>query len=328
MPLRLAEVPRLDPHAEEAEARLPGREEDPRVIRSLLAGAIDYAGLFPPAALPMAEAARNFAAYRAGPDAWALGRFVVPTSRLAELEGVHPLEPDVDSAGPWRISALISGDGAADLATIAGFNERHAESAGAAWPAVVELVEARADDPGAAEALAFRLPRGITGFVEVPVDADPAPILDVLARRGLNAKIRTGGVTPAQFPTPAQVARFLVACAQRDLPFKATAGLHHPLRAEYPLTYEPGSARGTMYGFLNVFLAATAARQGAPEGELVALLEERDRFAIRVGPVSFTWRDRVFPAADVASMRGRFGLSFGSCSFDEPLADLRSLALL
>ena len=55
-------------------------------LRTLLAGLIDYAGLFPPASLDMAEAARNYEAYRAGPHSWALGRFIVPSARLNEVD--------------------------------------------------------------------------------------------------------------------------------------------------------------------------------------------------------------------------------------------------
>ena len=296
------------------------------MIRSLLAGAIDYAGLFPPAALPMAEAARNYAAYRGGSDAWALGRFVVPTSRLAELAAAaEPL--DRRPGGAWPLSALVSGDGAADLATIDGFNARHASRTDG-WAGVVDMIEARADDPAAATALAGRIPKGLPAFVEVPVTSDPAPMLEVLARHGLAAKIRTGGITPAQFPAPEQVARFLRECARMNLPFKATAGLHHPLRAEYPLTYEPASERGTMYGFLNVLLAAALARAGDAGDDVIALLVERDPKAIEVGADGITWRGHRFPAASLAALRTRFALSFGSCSFEEPLADLRSLGLL
>ena len=50
---------------------------------------VDYAGLFPPAGLDMRAAVGNYARYAAGPWAWALGRFIVPVSRLEELERAH-----------------------------------------------------------------------------------------------------------------------------------------------------------------------------------------------------------------------------------------------
>lgn len=296
------------------------------MIRSLLAGAIDYAGLFPPAALPMRDAARNYAAYRAGRDAWALGRFVVPAARLGELASVA----DGLDGGPeaaWRLSALVTGDGEADFVTIATFNEEY-EGRGTAWSALVDSVEGRAATPADVERLAAHLPGDVTAFIETSVADDPEPVLEAIARAGHAAKIRTGGITPAQFPTPAQVGRFLRRCAALGIPFKATAGLHHPLRAEYPLTYDSGSECGTMFGFLNVLVAAAAASEGAGDDELVELLEERDPTAIQIGNAAIAWRGHRFTQQDLAATRARFALSFGSCSFEEPLGDLRSLGYL
>ena len=297
------------------------------MIRSLLTGAIDYAGLFPPAALAMPAAVRNYAAYRAGADAWALGRFVVPAARLGEMASAAEALGSGGDARPWSGSALVTGDGAADFVAIATFNEEYG-SRGTGWSAVVDSVEGKGASADEILALAAHLPLDTTLFIEVPVERDPAPLLDAIARTGHAAKIRTGGVTAAQFPRPEQIARFLRECARLDLPFKATAGLHHPLRAEYPLTYEPESDRGTMFGFINVLLAAAAARAGAGERELVALLEERDPGALRVDAESVEWHGHRFATADIASTRARFALSFGSCSFEEPLSDLRALGLL
>src|SRR5215471_10308407 len=60
-------------------------------LRILLTHLIDYAGLFPPAALEMPEAQRNYAAYRAGEYSWMLGRFVVPAARLDEVDPAWPI---------------------------------------------------------------------------------------------------------------------------------------------------------------------------------------------------------------------------------------------
>ena len=55
-------------------------------LRALMAGLIDYAGLFPPAALEMADAQRKYASYAAGEHAWALGRFIVPAALVDEVD--------------------------------------------------------------------------------------------------------------------------------------------------------------------------------------------------------------------------------------------------
>jgi hypothetical protein len=54
-------------------------------LTSLLDGLVDYAGLFPPAALPMDEAVRNYGAYRDGDSRAMLARFVLPVARLGEF---------------------------------------------------------------------------------------------------------------------------------------------------------------------------------------------------------------------------------------------------
>ena len=104
--------------------------------------------------------------------------------------------------------------------------------------------------------------------------ADPTAVdtvrglIAAMAGTGAHAKIRTGGVTPEAFPQATSVARFIHACAMADVGFKATAGLHHPVRGEFNLTYEPACPRGVMYGFLNVFMAAAlamSARLGVEE---------------------------------------------------------------
>src|SRR5712692_2981712 len=60
--------------------------------------------------------------------------------------------------------------------------------------------------------------------------------LDEVQRAGCFAKLRTGGVKPEMIPAVGDVAAFIAACAERRLAFKATAGLHHPVRALHPLT--------------------------------------------------------------------------------------------
>ena len=99
--------------------------------------------------------------------------------------------------------------------------------------------------------------------------------LAAVRRLGGRAKVRTGGVTRDAFPTTSDLIRFLRRCVRAGLPFKATAGLHHPLRAEYRLTYAPDSPAGVMFGFLNLFLATAFLRAGMEETEAARLLEER-----------------------------------------------------
>jgi hypothetical protein len=295
-------------------------------LRALLAGSIDYAGLFPPAGLAMSAAAANYAAYRDGEAAWALGRFVVPAARLSEFEkaaaALLPAHPDGE---PWRLAALLGADPAADVRAIADFNCRHAGGGGAV---AADVVEAKAGDVNAVTSLLDDMPEYLEAYVEVPVDRDPAPLVRAIADRRGRAKIRTGGVTPDAFPSTADVARFIAACVGAGVPFKATAGLHHPLRAIYPLTYAPDSPGGTMFGFLNVFLTAAFMSHGLDSAAAVRLLEESDPSSLRVTENAVEWRGHRLGAGEIAGARGRTIVSFGSCSFTEPLGDLAALGLL
>ena len=295
-------------------------------LRLLLEHSIDYAGLFPPAALAMRPALENYAGYRSGPDAWALGRFVVPAGRLDELESAATGLLPSASEEPWRLSVLIGPDPAGDLRRLEELNCRHA--AAGAGSLLADVVELKAETAEAAETALAKLPRQLSAFVELPLARDPAPALAAIARHGAGAKIRTGGVTEDAFPATDDLLRFLRAVVAAGVPFKATAGLHHPLRARYRLTYEPDSASGTMFGFLNLFLTAAFLRNGMSDGDARQLLEERDPASLAFDRGGVTWRGHRLDAARLSDAR-RGGLgSFGSCSFEEPLGDLASLRLL
>ena len=290
------------------------------LLHALLAGAIDYAGLFPPAALDMATAVSRYAEHRAGPDAWALGRFVVPASRLAELEREVEAHAPRRPHAPWRLSALLGADAGGELQALEAFNRRHAAAGEAALEA--DAVEARADSVGAIDRLLDTMPGWAEAYVEIPLSRDPRPLVTAIARHGGRAKARTGGVTADAFPTPSELLRFLRACTAADLPFKATAGLHHPLRAEYALTYAPDSPRAPMFGFLNLFLAAAFLRQGMGDADALRLLEERSPEAFHFGPNTVEWRGHRLHRDAVESARSRAITAFGSCSFDEPVGEV------
>ena len=133
---------------------------------------------------------------------------------------------------------------------------------------------------------------------------------------------------PEAIPDPAALARFLVACARAGVPFKATAGLHHPVRAEQPLTYGKDAPSAMMHGFLNVFAAAALARAGAAAADVESVLREQTPHAFRFEPDGLRWREHLLPTGTLAESRRSFASSFGSCSFAEPVADLRALGVL
>ena len=296
-------------------------------LRTLLAHAIDYAGLFPPAQLDMPGAVAEYESYLASSDAWALGRFVVPAARLRELAaaaGDAPSNPLGSRHGGRRLSVVLGADLAADVERLRAFC---ADVNGEGWWRGVDAVELRASTSEAIRQAMRAVPDGVERYVEIPISEDPTPLVRAIAEARASAKVRTGGTTTDAFPASDHVARFLATCLREAVPFKATAGLHHPLRGEYPLTYEPGSACGRMYGFLNVFLATAFLAAGLDEAEACLLLEESDPNAVTFSRTEAVWRSHRLPVDRLAESR-RFLTSFGSCSFREPIDDLTALGLL
>jgi hypothetical protein len=250
-------------------------------VRALLGGLIDHAALFPPASMGMADAVAEDRRVRAAPEGWLVGRFICPAPRLAELEaalggwdGAPGLSAIVDPAALGRDLGLL---GAARSAR-----------------APVELVEVKPVAGGELGAVAAPLRAlGLPVWVETTAAGVPA-----VAAAGLGAKVRCGG---ERVPADAELAAFVAACRDAGIAFKATAGLHHPIR------HEGG------HGFLNLLAACAAARRGAGGAELARLLALRDPEA-------------VLAAQDPAARE--LLSAYGSCSVREPVEDLRALGVL
>ncbi len=294
---------------------------------ALLHELIDYAGLFPPASLSMASSVANYDAYLKSRWNWILGRLIVPVARLAEFEQVFETLPrSSETLSNWRLSVLPGSDVVADVARIGDFNARRA--GGDSGPrAVIDAVEVKVANPAEIGQLARIIPAELETYFECPfaiADECVSAVSDV----GRRAKIRTGGETADKIPPAASVVEFVRLCASANVPFKATAGLHHPLRSVHKLTYQPESPSGMMHGFLNVFLAAAFLRGGMETAQAVSLLEEQSPAAFRFDGDGVTWREQRVSSKELVVARQNFALSFGSCSFTEPIDDLQSLGLL
>lgn len=314
-----------------------------------MSGLIDYAGLFPPAKLPMEQAVANYAKYAAGADAWMLGRFILPISRIEEFrkaaKGKLPTAMDEsEDGGGWPISAIVDGDLDENLDSVFVFNAEHAEPKNGL--AVIDAVEIKVPTEGdagdatrsvAVPSIPFIenaleiMAEGVYPFFELPVigGADLRGAIAALAGADAGAKVRTGGVTPEAIPAPHAVSEFIVACAQADVPFKATAGLHHAIRAEQPLTYETNCPRAVMHGFLNVFIAAAMVQEYRIDATAAAkILDETDARKFSIDAETIAWGPGRVDIERIERTRELFALSYGSCSFDEPVDELRGLGLI
>jgi len=310
----------------------------PQTLTTLLSGLIDYAGLFPPSSLEMKPAVENYARYLRSEQAWMLGRFICRASALDELsKAAQVLLPGTfatsgyrehaDDLGPWRISAIVDTDLDEALDRIDGFNARHAEEDSGL--ARVDVLELKATEPGFVDEALDAIPEDLFPFFEIPIENDPRGFVAALAGDEAAAKVRCGGVRPEMIPTIEQIADFIEACAVGGVTFKATAGLHHPIRAEHPLSYEPDPPRAVMHGFLNVFMGSALRKAGIIDrAGLDRILAETDASSFRFEEGEAGWRDAAIDSVNLANARERFALAYGSCSFTEPIEDLQSLGLL
>jgi hypothetical protein len=293
-------------------------------LRALLEHAIDYAGLFPPADLALEPALQNQAGYVHSPDRWMLGAFILPIGQFATahaqvalFDREHPLQ--ISALGPKTTKAA---DFRAALETAAkAIKECLAEPEG-----VVAIQQFEMPLPRGAVAASLAKARAALGdlalnvFWEAPVKA-AASTIEALSGSGAGFKLRTGGVTADAFPTGEEIARILVAAARHRVPIKFTAGLHHPVRRFHE------SVGAKMHGFLNVLGAGVlGAEHRWSEAQTQEMLAEEKAEAFVFDEESFRWRDWEITTPQITARR-RLVTSLGSCSFDEPRADLRALGL-
>ncbi|MFO0842231.1 MAG: hypothetical protein U0797_07495 [Gemmataceae bacterium] len=296
-------------------------------LRALLEGLIDYAGLFPPAKLPMQEALANYRRYREGEAAGMLGRFVCPAAWLKDIPPGDAMTCSALARGGDSAEAFLAGLDA-DLADIEASQVR------------VEALEAKL--PGAAladtlqaasvidQTLRRLKPRGLSVFFEAPVSEALAlgrvvSPLHALADLDQVAgfKLRAGGLEAVSFPSSLHVAQAMHLCHSADVPLKATAGLHHPL----PRFDTAVQAR--MHGFVNFFIAGVLIRaRGLTMNRVVELLDDDDPASFVFTDDELRWRDVTATTEEVREARRTAMISFGSCSFDEPRDDLRALGWL
>jgi hypothetical protein len=257
--------------------------------RPLFAGLIDHAALFPPASMSVADAVAEDRRARSSPHAWMLGRFVCAASKLAALGGEMPWH-----AAPG-LSVVLDGGGLAAV--------QAAARAGAPVEAV-EVPPGTAAPPG----------RPWPAYVELTPSGPVEEAVADAAAAGSRIKLRCGG---ERVPSVERVARVVAACRDAGCLFKATAGLHHPIR------------RAGEHGFLNLLAAAAFAHaRGADVPDLEWLLGEERRDAFVVGSEGLSVHGARLDAGEIAAARERLFTGFGSCSWREPVDDLRGLGIL
>jgi hypothetical protein len=323
-------------------------------LKSFMDGIIDYAGLFPPADLPLDAAIQNYAQYHGQQDAWMLSRFIIPAARLEALAPYA--EALFSSESPIPFTVLGKGTGTLDeFSTEIEHTIRHCENFNAIHAGKVktdmleiklpkeaafshdvdllkELMEQTAKNLGSIS----ETPSVI--FYEVLLDEswkkDTEAVLEAIAShngalhtdnenyRYAAFKIRCGGVEAHHFPSVEQLAYILNKAREHKVALKGTAGLHHPVR------HYAEQVQTKMHGFFNVFggaMLAWANDLNDEELEHILAEEDADQFAFK--DEAFSWKGYSVSSGEIEELREAALLSFGSCSFMEPIDDLKKLKL-
>lgn len=274
-----------------------------RTAADLFLALVDNAAIFPPGNTPMKKAIEDHRSWQSSPWSPLVGPFICAPHRLDELLDNLP------DGSALRLSLTLPGGTptlieAMSRATV----DRRIELASVEIPASPDEFDQLL------EFVSQHVPPGVLTYVELPVTQVDYRQADLLAQAGARLKLRTGGTTPSAFPHEAQLAAALMTIIAARLPFKLTAGLHHPIRHRDPRTgFEH-------HGFLNIITATDRAICGANTGAVTAALAEScpDVVADEVAAIDAAAGHRV---------RESF-VSFGTCSVADPVTGLLALGLL
>lgn len=323
-------------------------------LKEFMREIIDYAGLFPPADLPLDTAIRNYAGYKKADDAWMLSRFIIPASRLSELapyrEELFPAESSFEFSVLGQATDTVDEYNQAIEEVISAcrdFCEAHGDwvetnmlemklPTETAFSHDVDLLQQVMDQTAEKLVLHPTTPDTVfyEGFFDESWRKDVEAIMEAISKhneavkdseyyRYAGYKIRCGGVEADLFPSVEQVAFVLNTAREYDVPIKGTAGLHHPVR------HYAESVQTKMHGFFNVFGGAMLGyAHNLNDEELESILKEEDAEQFKFTDEAFSWKSYSIETKDIKSLRQVALLSYGSCSFDEPREDLRDLDLV
>lgn len=305
---------------------------------------IDYAGLYPPASLNLPQAFHNYIFYSQGEYKWMLNKFIINAKRLGELSKLMG-EMKIEGSIPFSILgsggdtiAEFNRNFESDIKSIEEFKKKHGDLVSIDIFEVrlpkeileqednddmLDLIIAVSDD--LEKALGKNVPVFYETFLKDDYESVILRVAETIASldRECGFKLRTGGTEATTFPTPEQVAFAIMTCAEFSVPMKCTAGLHHPIRH-----YNEGVS-SYMHGFLNVFGAGILAWvNNLDEAELLEVLNDEDPYEFIFKENGLEWKENEVSVAEIKEIRGKFMISYGSCSFDDPIDDLKTMELL
>lgn len=293
-------------------------------FKSFFSALIDYAGLFPPATLPLRTALENYHNYLHSDDAWMLGSFIVPAALLDELRVELQRLPVL--AEPLPVSVLVS-NAAIDLPVIKVFMETHASQIKIAALETKFLTETTID-PVLLEFLRTQKSAPAV-FVELVADSEwellfPRAVEVLRSSAGENKlslafKLRCGGVSPDRIPSIDQVAQVIHGCASAAVPLKCTAGLHQPFR------HIDENLQVPFHGFFNLFFTGMLAFADSVSIETLLELLADEGSPVLATEDTISWLGYELDVNTIRACRTENIISFGSCSFTEPVLAAKHL---
>ena len=321
-------------------------------FRAFMEKIIDYAGLFPPAALSMENAVANYNRYRECSDSWMLSHFVCPAAKLGEFEDSST--GLMKEGKPFHISSLGRKTDVydyfldyiqEDVSATGQFIERNAGKVVVDVfefclpPGLSSHPERLEENLDAAGKILIQYAASfgaVNVYYEVPLSRNWQEDIDLVVRaisrqnssykdKALTAgfKFRCGGVKEEQFPSVEQVVYCITSCRDKGVRLKLTAGLHHPFRQFNE------SVQTKMHGFINIFTAALLGKWHKLDAvTLTKIIEDEDGSNFRFEEQTLSWKDLSITTDQIEEDRENVVISFGCCSFDEPREDLQRLGLL
>ncbi|HJM17451.1 MAG TPA: hypothetical protein QGI59_02980 [Candidatus Poseidoniia archaeon] len=328
-------------------------------LRTFMDGLIDYAGLFPPADLPLNEAISQYISHIKSDNSKMLSRFIIHSSKLNNLDEFLPLFTNV---GPLRLSVLGGGGNNDDeylnkikqnITNISKYREKHGNkieidvieckmATNTPSKNTMEKATVLLNENGLIHYHEFAKlpPVGMNYSTEIDDsswDKEILPTIKLLSNLdNAGIKLRCGGIVKEAFPSVEQVAAMIQTCVIIDIPMKFTAGLHHPIR-HFAEEYDE-----FMHGFINTFGAGIFATTfPKPENSqekynmfilLSHMIDDQNAENFSFTDDSMIWKvedDRdtqfVIDVEKIENARKKGMISYGSCSFQDPIHDLTQL---
>ena len=321
--------------------------------KALLSGIVDYAGLFPPAKLSVKDAVSTFISHRKKEYSWMLGRFVVGSVKMRDVANEFVTQGFTEKVEFSMVSTYVDDkagflDGLTSQMNMIKQLEKEYQSqfkvpsfevklpssltkkmpSWAIYELMREVTEVVLEQAPDLNQIFFETDLSTDWKNAIPNTLDGIfrnrqVILQSAPHLVYGFKLRCGGVNPEDHPNIDLVAMALRFAKNAGIPLKFTAGLHHPFR------HYDSSMKIRKHGFVNIFTTGILhSLHNLEDEEIQELIGEELSELFTFNQDTIAWKDYAADLTQISEARKNTVLSFGSCSFDEPVEDLVALGIL